>query len=133
MMENKSTNGDGKFYRNWEGIYRDTLKEFIEGEIQFISDIDSKEIDDEIEIFFEFKGGGEEMLHIIDSLYKEITRDINIPYTLRNNFGIELDGDKKCFRAIFRIPKEIENFEELKKKSNEILVKIKDKLLEESE
>jgi len=73
------------------------------------------------------------MLHIIDSLYKEITRDINIPYTLRNNFGIELDGDKKCFRAIFRIPKEIENFEELKKKSNEILVKIKDKLLEESE
>jgi len=133
-MEKLSPNGfspNGKTPKNKKGIeraLRESFKDFVEGNLN-IGNIEEISSENEIKIFFSFKGGGERIFEKINSIYQEITSDPNIPEILKNNFGIELDGNRKCFIVSFLIDKNHPDFKTLKEKAKQILEEIKERLL----
>ncbi len=97
------------------------LEEFGKGEL-----VTSKIGEKGNEIYFEFKGGGKEIFEKAEKIFKQYSQAEGIDKILKENFGIELDGDKKCFRVIFRIPKERP---ELKEEAKRVLQMIKQELI----
>lgn len=111
-----------------EEIYRETLDDFTKGEITLLKDITEEEINDEIRIYFCFRGGGQEIFKKNQELYDFIINNHSISEELRNNFSIELDGNRKQFIVYFYLNKNNLNLKELKNKAKDILAKIKEEL-----
>jgi len=110
-----------------ESALRESLEYFSEGNLN-IGSIEKISSGNEIKICFSFKGGGKIIFEKVNNIYHEITSDPNIPEILKENFSIELDGDRKCFVTGFYIDKNNPDFETLKEKARQILEGIKEKL-----
>jgi hypothetical protein len=131
-MENFSPNGfspNGKKpkIKSIDEALTKSLEYFVEGNLN-IENIEEISIENETRIYFSFNGGGKEIFKKVNNIYQEIKSDPEIPEILRENFGIELDGDKKCFVASFRINENNPDFETLKEKARQELEKTKEKL-----
>lgn len=108
-----------------EKAFKESLKEFSAGDL-IIGEIK----EGANEVYFEFKGGGGEIFEKVKKIYENYTSAEGISPELKENFGIELDGDKKCFRVTFSVPERKEN---LKKEAREILELIKFEILKREE
>jgi lysophospholipase L1-like esterase len=96
-----------------------------------ISEIQEKINYNQLEIFFTFTGGGAEIFHKIDNIHQTIINKEDLPEELKLNFGINVDGNKKQFVAIFYIDKNNPNIKKYRKLAKKILIEIKQKLLEQ--
>jgi hypothetical protein len=131
-MENFSPNGfslNGKEpkIKNIEESLAKSLEDFVKGNLN-IDNIGEISTENEIKICFSFKGGGKEIFEKVNDIYQKITSDPKIPEILKENFSIELDGNRKCFVAGLHIDKNHPNFETLKETAKQILEEIKEKL-----
>jgi len=134
-MEKFSPNGfslNGKALKaekleNIEKLLKKLPKDYIIGNLN-IGNIEEIPTGSEIKICFSFKGGWHQTLKDINNIYQKIKSNNKISEILRENFGIELDGDRKCFVVGFRIDKNLPNFETLKEEARQILEEIKEKL-----
>lgn len=123
-------NGSKPPEKPYEKISESTLAYFIEGPTILVEDINEVEVGDYIKVYFSFKGGGLNCLNRNQKLIESISNDQNIPEILRSNFGIELNGDKKCFDVCFYLDKGNPDLENFKEKAKEILNKIKREIIE---
>jgi len=123
-----SPNGKEPKIKSIDEALAKSLENFVEGNLN-IENIEEISIENETKIYFSFKGGGKVTFEKVDGIYQEIKSDPDISEILRENFSIELDGDRKYFIAGFSIDKNNPDFETLTEKARQILEEIKEKLL----
>lgn len=100
---------------NVDAIFR----AFLSGDFELVEDIKEENRKNDIKISFSFRYKGKELLHedlnrANNIIYSEIENDQSIPIHLRENFGLEWDGDAQVIRPSFLIDKDTYNLEDLK-------------------